>query len=166
MELNDRKEQFSNAYLQAVASVAGFGLYKPVPDMGLDWGLSGYGRNGTPKSPRLEVQLKCTAAGLPNGNDISFALKPKTYDDLRVGPEHLTVPRILVVVLVPNGIESWLEQSEEKLTMRRCGYWMSLRGMEEVENTSSITVRLPRSNLFTPDVLSSIMQGIGDGDWP
>ncbi len=166
MELNERKQQFSNAYLQAVTSVAGFGMYKPVPDVGLDWGLSGLGVNGTSKSPRLEVQLKCTAAATLNSDSISFALKPKTYDDLRVEQVDLTVPRILVVVLVPDDIEFWLEQSEEKLTMRRCGYWKSLRGMEEVENTSSVTVRLPRSNLFTADALSSIMQGIGNGDWP
>lgn len=166
MELNDRKEHFSNAYLQAVASVAGFGMYKPFPDVGLDWGLSEVGANGTSKSPRLEVQLKCKAATIPNSGDISFALKPKTYNDLRVEQVDLTVPRILVVVLVPDDIESWLEQSEEKLTIRRCGYWASLRGMKEVGNTSSVTVRLPRSNLFTVDALASIMQGIGDGDWP
>lgn len=70
------------------------------------------------------------------------------------------------MVLVPDDIESWLEQSEEKLTIRRCGYWTSLRGMKEVRNTSSVTVRLPRSNLFTVDAFASIMQRIGDGDWP
>ena len=77
MELNDRKEHFSNAYLQAVASVAGFGMYKPMPDVGLDWGLSGVGANGTSKSPRLEVQLKCKAATIPYSGDIGFALKRK-----------------------------------------------------------------------------------------
>lgn len=166
MELNDRKEQFSNAYSQAVASVAGFGMYKPAPDVGIDWGISGYGENGTAKSPRLEVQLKCTAATIPNSDDFSFALKLKTYNDLRAERVDLTVPRILVVFLVPDDIESWLEQSEENLIMRHCGYWASLRGMDEVENTSSVTVHLPRSNLFTVDALNSIMQGIGDGDWP
>lgn len=112
------------------------------------------------------MQLKCTAADIPTSSDISFALKLKTYDDLRVERVDLTVPRILVVALVPDDIESWLDQSEERLLMKRCAYWVSLRGMEEVENTSSVTVRLPRSNLFTVDALGSIMQGIGDGDWP
>ncbi len=77
------------------------------------------------------------------------------------------VPKILLVVFVPgDAVESWLEQSEEGLAMRRCGYWTSLRGMEEVENTTSVTVRLPRSNLFTVDALNSIMQGISNGVWP
>lgn len=166
MELNDRKEHFSNAYLKAVASVAGFGMSKPEPDLGLDWNLSGYGKNGTTKSPRLEVQLKCTAATALNGNEIRFPAKLKTYNDLRVDCPDIMVPRILAVVLVPSDIESWLDQSEEGLLMKRCGYWKSLRGMEKVENTTSVTVHLPRSNLFTVNALSSIMQGIGDGDWP
>ena len=32
MDINLQKEQFSNAYLQAVASVAGYSLYKPNVD--------------------------------------------------------------------------------------------------------------------------------------
>lgn len=51
MELNDRKEQFSDAYLQAVASVAGFGTYKPVPDVGLDWGFGIRGKRNHQVAP-------------------------------------------------------------------------------------------------------------------
>jgi len=32
MDINQQKEQFSNAYIQAVASVAGYSLYKPNVD--------------------------------------------------------------------------------------------------------------------------------------
>jgi hypothetical protein len=165
MELSQRKEQFSNAYLQAVSSVSGFSASKPtVDDDSIDWWIAARGGNGTTKSPRLELQLKCTAAPTPDDGFVSYALKLKNYDDLRA--ENVLVPRVLVVVLVPGDIESWLEQSEERLSMKRCGYWLSLRGMEEMENTSSVTVRLPRSNLFTVDALGSIMRDIGNGVWP
>ena len=41
VEINQRKEQFSNAYLQAVASTAGYSLYKPVvDDDSVDWGIA------------------------------------------------------------------------------------------------------------------------------
>lgn len=166
MELSQRKEQFSNAYLQAVSSVASFSLFPPPPvdDDSVDRTVAASGGSGTIRSPRLDVQLKCTAAPLPNGSHISYGLKLKNYDDLR--PENVLVPRILVVVFVPDDIESWLEQSEEKLSMKYCGYWASLRGMKEVENKARVTVRLPRSNLFTVDALSSIMEGVGNGVWP
>lgn len=170
MELSDRKEQFSFAYLHAVASVAGFGIHGtwPAPDRNsIDMTVSGNGAGGTVKSPIMQVQLKCTAAPVPNGTHISYPLKLKNYNDLRVGREKIMVPHILLVVFVPDdAVESWLEQSEEKLSMRHCGYWLSLRDMREVENTSSVTIHLPRSNLFTVDALSSIMQGIGNGVWP
>ena len=150
MELSDRKEQFSTAYLQAVSSVAGYGVWKPGPgpdDDSVDWVVAQKGGEGTIKSPRLEVQMKCTAAPVPNGEHFSFPLKLKTYNDLRSEKENLLVPRILVVILVPDDVGFWLEQSEERLSMRRCGYWISLRGRGEVENTTSVTVRPGRTHL-------------------
>lgn len=170
MELNDRKEQFSFAYLHAVASVAGYGIQGtwPAPDRNsIDLTVSGTGANGTVKSPVMQVQLKCTATPVSNGTHISYPLKLKNYNDLRVGGETIMSPYILLVVFVPgDAVESWLEQSEEMLAMKHCGYWLSLRDMEEVDNTSSVTVHLPRANLFTVDALSSIMQGISNGVWP
>lgn len=165
MDLSQRKEQFSNAYLQALSSVAGFSPQPPgVDDDSIDWTVAARGGNGTVRSPRLDLQLKCKAASIPNRDHISYALKLKNYDDLR--PENVLVPRILVVVFVPDEIESWLEQSEERLSMKRCGYWVSLRGMEGVQNRHTVTVRLPRSNLFTVSALESIMQRISNRESP
>ncbi len=46
MELNLQKEQFSNAYLRAVAAAAGFQIYKPEPDIDkIDWGIAAPGPN-------------------------------------------------------------------------------------------------------------------------
>jgi hypothetical protein len=50
--------------------------------------------------------------------------------------------------------------------MKRCGYWVSLRGMEESNNKNTVAVHLPRSNVFTVEALGSIMQGISNGVWP
>jgi hypothetical protein len=41
MDINQRKEKFGEAYLRAVAAVAGFTLYRPeVDDDSVDWGLA------------------------------------------------------------------------------------------------------------------------------
>lgn len=140
----------------------------PAPDRdSVDMVVAGRGAHGTIKSPRLEVQLKATAAPVPDGTHISFPLKLKNYNDLRLKRESLLIPKILLVVFVPgNAVDCWLDQSEETLTMKRCGYWLSLRGMDDVDNSSTVTVHLPRPNLFTVDALSSIMRGISDGVWP
>ena len=68
MEVNLQKEQFSNAYLQAVTAVAGYSLYKPfVDDDSVDWGIAAKGREGRIRSPRLELQLKSTSRNVRNG---------------------------------------------------------------------------------------------------
>lgn len=76
------------------------------------------------------------------------------------------MPRILVVVLVPENLEDWLQQSESEICMRNCAYWVSLRGQPERQNTTNITVELPRSNQLTVEALKSIMQRLSQGGLP
>src|SRR3954454_9711632 len=100
MDIAQRKEQFSHAYVRAVASVAGYTVYKPeVDDDSVDLGLAAKGRGDTIRSPRLEMQLKCTAQNVVRTAHVGFELNKKNYDDLR--GSDLLVPRILVVVVVP-----------------------------------------------------------------
>ncbi|WP_407896642.1 DUF4365 domain-containing protein [Scytonema sp. NUACC26] len=53
-----------------------------------------------------------------------------------------------------------LRTHEEELCLRHCGYWVSLRGLPETQNTNNVTITLPRSNQFTVTTLQSIMQGL------
>ncbi len=73
------------------------------------------------------------------------------------------IPRILVVVLIPEKPEDWITQSEAELCMRDSGYWLSLRGMPETQNTTAVTVTIPRTNQITVAALQLIMEGISQG---
>jgi hypothetical protein len=53
--------------------------------------------------------------------------------------------------------------SPEQLVLRRCAYWCSLAGLPESENETSVTVRVPRANLFNVAVLTGLMQEINEG---
>ncbi len=67
MHEDQQKEQFSRAYVQAVAACAGFAWSVPsVDDDSIDMTLSQTGGRGTIRSPRLDVQIKCKA-GCANG---------------------------------------------------------------------------------------------------
>lgn len=165
VDINQQKEQFSNAYLQAVVTVAGYCLYKPaVDDDSVDWGIAASGTIGRVRSPRLELQLKSTSRDILSDSELRYPLKLKNYDDLR--PDEFAIPRILVVVLLSENLADWLQQSEEELCLRYGGYWGSLRGMPETQNTATVTIPLPRTNQFTPQALQSIMQLIGEGVKP
>jgi hypothetical protein len=163
MDVNQRKEQFSKAYLRAVASVAGFTVYEPeVDDDSIDMGLAATGGAGSIRSPRLELQLKCTSQEVLHEDGVHFPLSIKNYDDLRA--DDVLVPRILVVVRVPQFLTEWLAHSEEQLLMRRCGYYVSLRGRPAVENQESVTVTLPRENMLTVETLTALMNSVAEGD--
>jgi len=165
VEINQQKEQFSNAYLQAVASVAGYSLYKPaVDDDSVDWGIAARGTIGRIRAPRLELQLKSTSRDVLTDNAIRYPIKLKNYDDLRM--VDFAIPRILIVVLLPDNLGDWVQQSEQELCMRYCGYWLSLRGMPKTQNKSTVTVSIPRNNQFRVTALESIMQDIGQGIQP
>ncbi len=157
MDHSQRKEQFSHAYVRAVASVAGFSVYRPdVDDDSIDMSLAGRSQIGTPCKPRIDLQLKCTSGNVVRDDQVVYPLKLKNYDELR--DTGLLVPRLLVVVHVPGSEEEWLRHTEDELAMRRCGYWVSLWDKLETANTSKVTVYLPRTNVFDVAGLRSLME--------
>jgi Domain of unknown function (DUF4365) len=165
MDLNQRKEQFSDAYVKAVAAVAGYAWYKPsVDDDSIDLGLAMRGGAGKIHSPRLEIQLKCHAAATPTEDEFSFRLNLKNYDDLR--NPRAQIRRILVVVLVPDDLEDYLDETESQLSLRRCAYWLNLAGLADSDNDTGKTVRIPRSQRFCVQSLQGIMKRLGEGELP
>lgn len=165
MDINQQKEQFSNVYLQAVTTVAGYSVYKPsVDDDSVDSGVAAKGATGPIRAPRLELQLKSTSSDIQDDKSIRYRLKLKNYDDLRM--DDFAIPRILVVVLIPETPEDWLTQSETELCIRGCGYWISLRGKPKTPNKNSVNVPIPKTHQFTVAALQSIMERISQGVQP
>lgn len=161
-----QKEQFSIAFVRAIAAVSGYNITRcEVDDDSIDLGLKGSRRDGGVRNaPYLDIQVKCTDADDGTGPDLPFDLKLKNYDDLRATPVH--VPAILVVVCVPADVGTWLDETPEHTAMRRCAYWRSLRGLPATGNTTTCRVRIPRTQAFTVAVVRSMMTRIGEGGLP
>lgn len=162
MDRNTQKEEFSYAYIQAVASVAGYSVERkprPMDNAGIDITIEVPGELGMVLFPRFDAQVKCTSSlNILHNNFIKFPLDIKNYNKLR--HEKPLVPQILIVVLVPNDLGGWLNISEEETLMKKCGYWISLKGEPSTQNTSNITVDIPRLNIFTPANLTLLMEKI------
>lgn len=95
--------------------------------------------------------------------EIRYPLEIKNYNELRNNnPDD--DPLLLVVVLVPNKVEDWLQQSETELCLKRCAYWVSLRNQPLTKNQNTITVYLPRKNIFSAEALKTLMQRIAAGE--
>lgn len=165
MTIDDQKQQFSFAYARAVAAAAQVSVTElEVDDDSIDLLFCQRGGGGAVRSPRVEARVKCTEIASLSTQHLSYPLKLKNYEELR--STNVLVPRILIVVLVPEALNDWLCHSEQELAMRKCGYWMSLRGQPATKNSSSVTVHLPRTNPFTVAQLQGIMARIGNGQLP
>jgi hypothetical protein len=165
LELNDQKELFSDAFIHAVSARAGCALSKPSIDRtSVDWMVHAV----TGRYPQLNIQLKCTSKIEPwddEAESFSFFLDNlKNYEDLIA--RDVLVPMILVVVLVPDKIADWLEVTDEHFLLRRCAYWVSLRGESPTTNTSGITIKVPVTQVFDHEALEDIMTRLEQGGLP
>ncbi|HEX4420734.1 MAG TPA: DUF4365 domain-containing protein, partial [Kofleriaceae bacterium] len=109
----DLQAQFSVAYVEAVAAAAGF--FVQIADRGMDKDgvdatVMRRGPMGVTQSPRLDLQIKSQGCGELTEDPFPHVLKIKGYDDLRA--TSYQVPRILVIVLVPQAISEWVVHSE------------------------------------------------------
>ena len=157
MDLNDKKERFSLAYISAVAAHAGFQVVEPHVDKD---SVDGILMAETGPRPRIEFQAKATARSVTKSEEIAFALPIKNYNDLRAA---VIVPRLLIVVCLPEAETDWLIHSQEELRLRRCGYWLSLAEFAKSDNTTSVTVHLPRHQMFESSQLVGLMDRAAQG---
>src|SRR5262249_50947553 len=111
-------------------------------------------------STRLDLQVK-SYTGEGQGDPWPYDLGVKAYRDLI--PTDYQVPRVLVVVRVPSDVQDWMAHSEDQLVLRRCGYWLSLRGAAPTSNTSTIRVQISRANLFDAAGLTFLMKEVAEG---
>jgi hypothetical protein len=151
MHLTTKIERFSLAYIAAVAAAAGYECVESRADFD---SVDGTLKSATGVRPRIELQAKGSTRSLKRADHVTYPLSRKNYDDLRI--ETLT-PRLLFVVLLPDDETAWLSHSEDELTLRHCGYWLSLRGMPPVGIAQSVAVRIPRAQQLTIDQLDGLM---------
>ncbi|HRI68370.1 MAG TPA: DUF4365 domain-containing protein [Polyangium sp.] len=162
---NDIEAELSYAYLHAVAGHAGVGCRyacRHEDGRGIDAQLTAWG--SWPDSYRTEVnlnvQLKATTDKLTDdGLHFSYFIKEsKTsthYDDLR--SKTVDIPRILVVLCLPEDSSAWLAHSADQLVLKRCAYWVNLRGAGPTDNKSGVTVKFPKTQVFSPDGLKALI---------
>ncbi|MCI0459610.1 MAG: DUF4365 domain-containing protein [Gemmataceae bacterium] len=162
MDENEQKQQLSVAYLHAVASAAGYAWQTPaVDDDSVDRVIVARGwvdEDAVHYSPRIDVQLKSlTRPPLTTGEAFfPYRLKKKNYDDLR--HESPMVPRLLVVLVLPEISGDWVSQGHKRLTIRYAAYYLSLCGMPERKDVKyKVTVAIPRKNLLSVNNLRRLM---------
>ena len=157
MDLNTRKERFSLAYINAVATSTNCEVLEPQVDRGsVDGFLVGPARG----RDLIRFQAKATEQHVMRDNRRHFPLSIRDYDNLRT----VVFPFVLIVVLAPNDETQWLTQTDEEFCLRHCGYWMPLVGRPEVSNINSMTVHKPTANVFGSSGLTDLMDKVARGE--
>jgi hypothetical protein len=161
---NQRQEALSRAYVRAIAAQAGMICVETTQDFGIDLFLRDVQRHGSSyrdTGPQIDVQLKSTVRAEVSETEVIYDLEVRAYDLLRRTARDR--PRLLVVLVLPEDEAQWLSQSVEELTLRRCAYWLSLRGAEPTANQSTVRVTLPRANVFSVEAVQTMMMTLSKG---
>ncbi|MBP0019629.1 MAG: DUF4365 domain-containing protein [Cyanobacteria bacterium SBLK] len=163
MDDNAKKEEFSYGYIQMLAAISGFSVEKssrPLDNGGIDMTIVAPEDIGLLFSLKIDVQIKCTSSDTIIHNDyIHYPLPVKNYNRLR---QKSAIPQILIVVVVSKNIEEWATIKEFQTILNARAYWISLKEYKETSNEKTITIKIPKNNLFVPKTIVEIMKEFAD----
>jgi hypothetical protein len=161
------KEQLSNRFIGVLATYSKFTLDKTELDFGVDYTAKktyafthpGTGKTRITADPQsIDIQLKATTvSGVIDGaNDIRYDLEANNYNDMvnRLGG---IVPLILILFILPDDQNDWVELTPTELRVRRLAYWFRPPyGSAHTHNTATIRVTIPKTNVLSIDCFDTL----------
>jgi hypothetical protein len=165
---NLRQEALSRAYVRVIAAGAGVICGGTENDLGFDMLLRAvvvHDGRFWDSGPQIDLQLKSTTRAEMRDSKLSYDLEVRAYDLLRQEPSNR--PRLLVLLVLPEDESLWLTQSVDELIVRRCAFWMSLRGEPPTTNQTTVRITIPLANAFSVEALQRQMAeagGAGPGE--
>lgn len=158
--LQHTQESLCLAHSYAIAGVAGVNhAVKHVYDYGVDGQFATVtvrpdGRRITSGYP-LDFQAKATINWELVEDNIIYDLEAKTYDDM-ISRDVSETTLVLILLCLPKSQAEWHESTAGATVIRHCCYWHILHG-EPCGNTSTKRIRIPATNLLTPNVLKALL---------
>ena len=151
LSTNHRKAELSFAYLAALSAFAGYTCQRgPEPDQD---SIDSTIRSGDSMRSQFDVQLKSTSVPMRRQDGLHFRLHRKNYNDLTLKRQS---PLILVVLELPTDEKDWLACTADQLLLRRCAWWMSVRGREPIDTDSKVVV-IPDAQRLNETSLEHLM---------
>ncbi|NJK33111.1 MAG: DUF4365 domain-containing protein [Deltaproteobacteria bacterium] len=167
------QEEISKAYLHAVAAECGFAVGSWTQDHGCvdaTVGAASTVGGGRLARPKVDIQLKATRRqDLVREKFVSWTLEVDHYDSLR---QPASIPHLLVLLLLPRDASTTVQHTVDYLLIRGCAYWLNMTGMPPAQPRAkskfakSKTIRLPKSQTFSPQALTDILTRISQGCVP
>lgn len=161
-----QQEEFSVAYVHAMAAVLGCSMNRYNPDnKGFDWTLTNQIPRARFSSGSVNVQLKSTTQPcIFNKGEASFPLKAQHYKAL-IAPS--MVPSLLVILYMPKKKSEWLDFDSNRLHLYNRAYWWSSEDAPPIpKGQKSISIKIKQENLLTPEALSEILTNTANNKTP
>ncbi|WP_406077687.1 DUF4365 domain-containing protein [Micromonospora sp. NBC_00858] len=166
LDVKQCMEKLQDGVLRAIAAAARCSLSKPDPDPGIDWMVHHASESHTDDfQALLRIQLKSTyqISHSELGDTFPFVLENAHLKKLARSP--VTIPSILVVMILPRELASWVKASPSDFTIRHCAYWVNLEN-HPVTGVEKTSVRIPTNQVFDDLSLCGMMERIGKGGKP
>ncbi|PKM65351.1 MAG: hypothetical protein CVU95_15560 [Firmicutes bacterium HGW-Firmicutes-2] len=161
------KEGLSRAYALAIGHNAGMNCSLGFE---FDYKLDGCYRevetlpDGTRSDSgfQIDFQLKASKNVEVRDREIVYDLDVRNYNHL--SKTKVGIPRILILLKLPENPEEWLHVCEENTILRNCAWWCDLKGMANSNNSETRRIYIPRKQILTPDTLIQLMNRVSEGD--
>ncbi len=156
------KEAISQKFIELIASNNGYGTDKPAQDYGTDLSISEKDFRLVNEKKilydtgrELKIQLKSTTEKSITIEEglIKYDLDVKAYNDL-ITRKTAKTPLILLLFILPNDRDKWVNITENELIARKCAYWYLPDEQDELtENIFSKRISISVNNIFNNEAL-------------
>lgn len=163
MDDSKKKEQISVAYISTICAMAGILFEQQKRDedstdasLSLDVKLD----DEVFFNSYIRVQLKSTSSVnlySEDENSICYKLKVKNYNDLCA---RTTTPMLLMLLILPEEKDLWVNWSEEELLIRGRMYWQHFPTGNYSNNSESVTVTIPKTNIINDSSIVELMRKV------
>lgn len=164
------EEDLSRAYVFAVSARAGMNVsFSQSHDYTIDGHIHevcrSHGRY-VESGIALDFQLKASKRCVDDGNFIKYDFDADTYNYLRTRTDQKhTTPVVLLLLVLPQDENEWLNVSQEALILKKACYWAKITG-NFTQNSSTTRIEIPKSQLFDVSAVTEIFANINDtGDF-
>jgi hypothetical protein len=153
------------SYVSAVIASSGFAPNTIAKDYGVDLEVRRIGNHGSKRvdlGVMLEFQLKASINWETKDSHVIFDLEADAYNRLVFRRDNASTPCILILCCLPKEESNWLNVCEDELVIRKCCYYHFIDG-KETTNSSSIRIKIPRTQLLTPQSIHELKERIFGG---
>ncbi len=154
------EELLSISYVTAIVSKTG-NTWEVVPnDFGVDLGIRRIARNNNKivdMGVVFDCQLKSTINWNADNNFIVYDMEAEAYNRIIFRNKESVYPCILVLFCLPKEEKDWLHNDHQNLILKHSCYFYFIED-EATSNKQSIRIRIPKENLFTPDIVKTLIE--------